>query len=170
MAKSESRFYEAPALQLEPPRFENGKPMIIAGLRGHFTAANWDGIPAQWQRLGSYGNVPGKVGNAHYGLCFNMPNGVDYLCGVEVSGTAELPSQFSRVNIPAQKYVVFPHREHVSKLREALDTIWHKWFPASGREVARAAAGAPDFFERYGEDFDPRTGAGDIEVWIPIES
>ncbi len=72
--------------KLEAPRFENGKAMTIAGLRGHFTTATWNGIPTQWQRLGSYGNVPGKVGATHYGLCFEMANGVDYVCGVEVSG------------------------------------------------------------------------------------
>jgi AraC family transcriptional regulator len=27
----------------------------------------------------------------------------------------------------------------------------------------------PDFFERYGEEFDPQTGMGGIEVWIPIK-
>jgi AraC family transcriptional regulator len=63
-----------------------------------------------------------------------------------------------------------PHRGHVSKLRDTLDNIWHNWFPGSGHEVARATGGAPDFFERYGEKFDPRTGMGDIEVWIPIQS
>jgi len=40
--------------------------------------------------------------------------------------------------------------------------------PESGYQPPRAAAGAPDFFERYGEGFNPLTGMGDIEVWIPI--
>jgi AraC family transcriptional regulator len=50
---------ESAVAWLEPSRIENGKAMLIAGLRGHFTSANWDGIPAQWQRLGTYGKVPG---------------------------------------------------------------------------------------------------------------
>jgi AraC family transcriptional regulator len=161
---------ETPALKIDPPRFEDGRPLLIAGLRGHFTTASFADIAAQWERLGSYGRVPGQVGPTHYGLCFVTSPGIDYLSGVEVSGAAGLPSEFSSVNIPAQKYAVFSHREHVSKLRDTLDTIWHNWVPGSGHEVARTAGGAPDFFERYGEKFDPRTGMGDIEVWIPIQS
>ena len=159
-----------PMLQLDPPRFENGNAMLVAGLRGHITTATWAGIPAQWERLVSYGKVPGAVSPVHYGLCFHSPNGIDYLSGVEVSGVAGLAAEFSHVNIPAQKYAVFPHREHASKLRDTMEAIQRSWFPGSGHEIARPVAGAPDFFERYGEGFDPRTGMGDIEVWIPVKS
>ena len=165
-------------LSLDAPRFENGKPMLIAGLRGHFTTATLAGIPAQWERLISYGNVPGgnipggnipgTLGFVHYGLCFNMSNGIDYLCGVEVSGLDGLPGEFSHVNVPAQKYAVFAHHEHVSKLRNTLEAIQRQWFPGSGHQAAQPSGGAPHFFERYGEGFDPRAGMGDIEVWVPI--
>jgi hypothetical protein len=43
-----------------------------------------------------------------------------------------------------------------------------QWLPESRHKTARAAAGAPDFFERYGEVFDPQLGMGDVEVWIPV--
>ena len=43
-------------------------------------------------------------------------------------------------------------------------TIWGKYLPESGHEVADA----PNF-ERYGPEFDPRTGNGGLEVWIPIK-
>jgi AraC family transcriptional regulator len=154
--------------KLETPRFENGRPLLIAGLRGHFTDATWAGIPAQWQLFVSFGLIPGQVGRVYYGLCFNLPNGIDYLCGAEVSNAAGLPADFTAVSIPAQKYAVFPYGEHVSKLRQTLEAI-NMWLPSSGHEPARAP-GAPDFFERYGEAFDPKTGTGDIEVWIPIKS
>ena len=157
-------------MKLDPPRFEDSPALLIAGLRGQFTTATWAGIPAQWERLISYGKVPGQVGSAHYGLCFILPQGIDYLSGAEVSGAAALPSEFSSVQIPAQRYAVFSHRDHVMKLRNTLDAIWHNWFPSSGYQAARPPAGAPEFFERYGEQFDPQTGMGDIEVWIPIQS
>jgi AraC family transcriptional regulator len=161
---------QATVVQLDPPRFENGEAMLVAGLRGHFTTATWADIPAQWERLGSYGKIPGKVGVAHFGVCFLSPNGIDYLCGAEVAGVAGLAREFSHVSIPAQKYAVFAHHEHVSKLRDTMEAIQRSWFPRSGHEIARPADGAPDFFERYGEGFDPRTGMGDIEVWIPFKS
>jgi AraC family transcriptional regulator len=144
--------------------------MVIAGLRGHFTPPSWAGIPAQWQRLVSFMDTPAKIGAANYGLCFQMPDGVDYLSGFEVNGANGLPAEFTRVSIPAQHYAVFAHREHVSKLRDTLDAIWHKWLPVSGRQIARADAADPSFFERYGEKFDPQTGMGDIEVWVPVKS
>jgi AraC family transcriptional regulator len=30
-------------------------------------------------------------------------------------------------------------------------------------------ADAPNF-ERYGPDFDPRTGTGVVEIWVPIKA
>lgn len=163
---------ESPAVQLEAPRMENGKALRIAGLREHYTSETMMKLPELWQRLAPHiGNVPGQVGMLAYGLCFNAlsPDGMDYLTGVEVSSTLGLPGEFSVATIPAQKYAVFSHREHVSKLYETLDAI-HTWLPGSGLEVSGGSAGAPDFFERYSEEFDPRTGMGGMEVWVPIKS
>ncbi|HEV8041248.1 MAG TPA: GyrI-like domain-containing protein [Bryobacteraceae bacterium] len=156
--------------QLDAPRFEHGQANLIAGLRGHFTNANWAGIPAQWERFVSYGKIPGVMGPVHYGLCFNLPGGFDYLCGVQVAGVSGLPAEFSHASIPVQKYAVFAQHAHVSKLHETIDAIWRHWFPGSGHEIAPAVNGAPNFFERYGPGFNPVTGQGDIEVWIPVKS
>jgi AraC family transcriptional regulator len=158
--------------QLEAPRFENGKAMRIAGLREHFTSQTMNNLPSLWPRFAPHiGNVPGQVGHVAYGLCFNAlsPHGVEYLAGVEVSDFSRLPDEFTRVTIPPQRYAVFTHREHVSKLRQTLDAI-DNWVPTSGLEVAPAVADRPDFFERYGEHFNPQTGMGDLEVWVPIKS
>ena len=160
------------AVQLEAPRIESAKLLQIAGLRERYTSENMQNIAQLWLRFGPHiGNIPGQVGRVAYGLCFNAlsPNGLDYLAGVEVSGSFGLPAEFSVATIPAQKYAVFAHREHVSKMYETLDAI-HKWLPGSGLEVGRGTAGAPDFFERYTEDFDSRTGMGGMEVWVPINS
>jgi len=165
---SDTKAKETSALELEAPRFQDGKPLLIAGLRGHFTPSTWSGIADQWRRFSSYiGRIPGQIGRTTYGLCFNKSDGIDYLSGVEVSNV-EHPEEFSHARIPAQRYAVFPHQGHVSQLYDTLEAIQDTWLPASGRSIVRATAGAPDFFERYGEGFDPRTGMGDIEVWIPI--
>jgi predicted transcriptional regulator YdeE len=159
------------AAQLEAPRYENGKPLVIAGLRSLYTSETMNNLPAQWVRFATYiGKIPGQVGRTAYGACWNFADGIDYLTGVEVSSSSELPSEFNVVAIPAQKYAVFSHRDHVSKLRDTLDAIWHKWFPEFGHEAVRGVAGAPDFFERYSEEFDPRTGIGGMEVWVPVKS
>jgi AraC family transcriptional regulator len=156
-------------VQLETPRITSGKAMLIAGLRSHFTSATWGAIPEQWERLTPYlGKIPGQLGRVTYGLCFRGPDGIDYLSGVEVSNVEGVPGEFRHASIPAQEYVVFSHRDHVSKLYQTLDAVSREWLPRSGYRAAQAEAGAPDFFERYGEGFNPQTGVGDIEVWIPI--
>ena len=117
--------------------------------------------------------IPNRVGRVDYGVCFNCLSGAgsfDHLAGVEVSEFSGLPAELSGVSIPAQRYVVFPHPEHVSKLSSTIGTILNKWLPPSGHEVAHAVSDAPDFLERYGQDFDPQTGTGGIEIWIPIKS
>jgi AraC-like DNA-binding protein len=58
---------------------------------------------------------------------------------------------------------VFTCREHISTIRRAVNTIWNQWLPASGLTVADA----PNF-ERYDENFDPSTGNGGFEIWIPV--
>jgi AraC family transcriptional regulator len=169
---SQATMKKSPAMQLETPRIESCKGLRISGLREHYTSETMKNIPELWLRFGPpIGNIPGQVRRVAYGLCFNAlsPVGIDYLAGVEVSSFSGLPGEFAVATIPAQKYAVFSHREHVSKLRETLDAI-DKWLPGSGLEVGCEAAEAPSFFERYSEEFDPRTGMGGMEVWVPIKS
>jgi AraC family transcriptional regulator len=112
------------------------------------------------------------VGKVDYGVVFNMSEpakGFDYLSGFEVSSISGLPGEFSHVKIPAERYVVFSHYGHVSKLKDTVTAIWRPWLPASGYAVSRPTPNAPDIIECYGEGFDPQTGIGDIEVWIPLK-
>ena len=88
----------------------------------------------------------------------------DYLCGVEVPGFSQLPASLTRIRIPPQKYAVFSHTAHIASIRGTWNTIWTQWLPNSGHEVVDA----PDF-ERYGPQFDPQTGLGGFEIWLPIK-
>lgn len=153
---------------LEPPRFEDGRPLLIAGLGERYTSETSAGIPAQWQRFGPHiGHVPGQVdaGRVTYGVCCNSDDAgnTDYLCGVEVTDFSALPKDFARVRIPAQRYAVFTHREHISTIRRTWHTIMNRWLPESGLRIVDA----PDF-ERYDGKFDPVTGLGGVEIWIPV--
>ena len=153
---------------LQPPRFENGRPLLVAGLGERYSCESSKAIPSQWQRFAPHlGNIPGQIGRTAYGVCCNSDDegNFDYISGVEVSDFSELPPDFSRVRIPEQRYAVFSHRDHISTIRRTINTIWSKWLPESAHE----AADAPDF-ERYGEEFDPRTGMGGVEIWIPIKA
>ncbi|ACD21443.1 AraC family transcriptional regulator [Paraburkholderia phytofirmans] len=152
---------------LEPPRFEDGKALLVAGLSERYTSETCAAIPSQWQRFGDYfGKVPGQVGNVAYGVCYNADDSgnIDYLCGVEVSDFSALPAELSRLRISPQRYAVFSHREHVSTIRRTWNTIWNQWLPTSGH----IPADAPNF-ERYDEKFDPVSGMGGLEIWLPLK-
>jgi AraC family transcriptional regulator len=169
---SEAAMKRSPETQLEPPRFEDGKAFILAGLSEHFSPENRKNLPGLWQCFAPHiGNITGQVGRVAYGLCFNAdsPEGMDYMAAVEVSNTAGLPPEFAIASIPAQKYAVFSHHGHVSKLYETLSAI-DKWLPGSGLQVSRENSELPCFFERYSEEFNPQTGMGGMEVWLPIKA
>lgn len=159
----------AATLGLGTPRFENGKEMLIAGLNASYTMETRNGIPAQWERFApSLGRVPGQVGSTAYGVCWNVKSdcAFDYLAGVEVSPEEKnLPPGFERVSLQAQRYVVFTHSSHVSEFPRTLDKIWGEWFPESGLKSASALC-----FERYTGTFNPETGLGGFELWIPISA
>jgi AraC family transcriptional regulator len=160
------RMDETPLAVLEPPRFEESRPLLVAGLGQRYTWETGTGIPAQWQRfIRHIGHIPGQVGTTTYGVCCNSDDdgNFDYICGVEVADFSDLPAEFARVRIPAQLYAVFRHRDHISTIRRTVVTIWNKWLPESGRE----AADTPDF-ERY-QDFDPERGTGTIEIWVALK-
>jgi AraC family transcriptional regulator len=153
---------------LEPPRFQDGKTLLIAGLSERYNSQTSAGIPAQWQRFASYlGHIPDETGRATYGVLLNSDDegNTEYLSGVEVKNFSGVPKEFSRVRIPEQTYAVFSHRDHVSTIRRVWFTILNQWLPQSGRRVAEG----PEF-ERYGEEFDPTTGNGGFEIWIPIRN
>src|SRR5258708_23519204 len=123
MKRRQATMKKASAAQLEAPRFENGKPLRIAGLRQHYTPETMKNIPELWQRFAPHiGKTPGQVGHVAYGLCFNAlsPDGVDYLAGVEVSGSSVLPPEFSVPAIPAQKDAVFSLLPNVSQMYATL--------------------------------------------------
>jgi AraC family transcriptional regulator len=160
------------AAELEPPRQVTAKAMTITGLVERYAMGALGGIASQWrQRLGPHlGVVPGQVGSAAYGVMFGQREEggkptFQYLAGVEVADTANLPDGFTVVRLPAQTYAVFTHRGHVSTVQSTMDAIMRAWMPTSGY----SPADMPTFFERYGAEFDPVTGLGGFEVWMPVK-
>lgn len=165
---SQSAASQPAADAIAPPRFEETKPRIIAGLQERYSLATRMNIPMQWQRFAPrLGKVPGQVGGVSYGVCFNSdPDcNFDYLCGVEVEDESTLPADMAAVKIPAARFAVFEHRGALSSIGDTLQAIWGQWLPASGHQTADLPC-----FERYSEDFNPQTGAGGVEIWIPLKA
>ena len=153
--------------QLEPPRFEDRRPFLLAGLTERYNTAKIEGIPVQWQRFAPHiGKVPGQVGWTCYGVCFNFDgaDNMDYMCAVEVSVASALPAELTELQVAEQKYAVFAHRGHISKIGGTWDAIFKQWLPTSGYRMVKAPQ-----LEIYGEEFNSRTGTGLVEIWIPVE-
>ena len=159
---------ESLIVALEEPRRVEGRPLLIAGIGARYDCESSKAIPSQWQHFAPHiGHVAGQIGDICYGVCCNSDDesNFDYIAGVEVRDFSDVPETFSRIRIPAQTYLVFVHRDHISNIRSTFATIWGKYLPESGHDVADA----PNF-ERYGPEFDPRTGDGGLEIWIPIRN
>lgn len=155
---------------LAPPRFETAKAFLVAGPTERIACDNGAMIPGLWQRFHQdVADIPARVGQGKnqvaYGVCCNGDDAgnFDYIAGVEVADFSDLPRRFGRIRIPEQRYAVFTHTDHVASIRRTVNTIWNQWLPASGLK----AADAPNF-ERYDEKFDPATGNGGFEIWVPV--
>jgi AraC family transcriptional regulator len=153
--------------ELEAPRFETFRPILFAGIVERYDCQSPAGIPDQWQRFGPHiGRIPGQVDNIAYGVIFSFDadGNFDYMCGVEVKDTSGLPRGLSSLQVPARKYVIFSHRSHIAGIRGTMGAIWGKWLPEAGLKPLEGPT-----LERYGPEFNPRTGMGGLEIWVPIE-
>jgi len=155
-------------ITLDPPRFETRGPRLLAGLVQRHDCQTPEGIPRQWQRLGPFleRGIPGQVGPTAYGVCYNFDRdgAFDYLCGVEIDGHRDVPPELVTLRLAPQRYAAFTHAGHVVEIRSTIDAAWNKWLPTSGEQAVEAP-----FLEVYGRQFDPMTGLGGFEIWLPIE-
>jgi AraC family transcriptional regulator len=156
-----------PETELAPPRFETTPgPVRFVGLSERYNCQAVDGIPDQWQRFAPHiGRIPGQKGMVAYGVCHNFDGEgfFEYVCAVEVTGPAEPPRGLISLEVGPQKYAVFTHRGHIAGIRFTFAAIWNTWFPESGHKAAPAAT-----LERYGPEFNPATGLGGVEIWVPV--
>jgi AraC family transcriptional regulator len=159
------------------PRFANRRALKLAGISVHYDAQDPDAFARQWQTfIPSIGKIPGQVGTETYGVVlgsFGGDGGFEYITGVEVSSFEHVPAKLRHLEVPAQRYAVFVHEGHVSEIRNTMYTIKKEWLPKMmipGRtDASREGGNQPDFFERYGKDFDPATASGKIELWVPLK-
>lgn len=153
-------------ITLPEPRLTTGKSMLIAGYGGSFSVENVAGIPALWQRFAPHiGHVPSQVGAVTYGVSLNCDDhgNFDYIAGVEVGDFDGVPADFARTRVPEQHYAVFEHRGHVTAIKRTYEAIWRDWLPKSGRKPAEGPT-----LERMDQRFDPATGMGILEIWLPL--
>ena len=148
--------------------------MLLAGIGREMTFAEMGEIPQLWNEFGPrIGSIPGEVSTASYGVNLAPPadGSADfgYLAAVEISDGSVVPADLTQIRLPAQRYAVFPHRGHVTQLTGTIGAVMSEWLPQSSHRAPEVGPGGVVFLERYGEEFDPETGFGGMEVWFPIE-
>ena len=156
----------ASTVGLNTPTFNLGPEMVIAGLNQSYTLETRMAIPQQWGRFVARA-AELSASRTFYGVCWNTTAdcGFDYLTGLEVDGSFQVPADFTTLKLIARRYAVFAHTEHVSMIPKTIDAIWTKWVPDCSLNIAKAPC-----FERYTAEYNDQTGMGGIEIWIPLQS
>ena len=166
------RMDDIPTIKLSLPTFRNAEAMLIAGIRQYYRYEERGGIPAQWQRFNQhFGHIPGQIGNAALGVCSvaapDDKDGFDYSCAVAVKSLDDLPEGFVGQRLPARRYAIFQHKDHVSRIGATCAAIYSEWQPNTSEKVSD---GPLMMVEYYDERFDPRTGEGGAEIWVPLQA
>ena len=156
-----------PASSVKPPRFEQVGEIVAVGLAQRHPFSDPRDIPAQWQRFMTtmYADIPNK----RPGVPISISGGMDddgnfeYICAAEVSNFSPTPKGLIEITLAPQRYAVFAHDGHVSEIGATYNAIWNDGLPASGAHAADAPC-----IERHLPTFDPATGMGGVEIWIPV--
>jgi len=155
---------------LAEPAVRDEGPILLAGIREYRKFEERAAIPGQWQRFAPFiGSVPGQQGRDAFGVCLapsTGDEGFDYLTAVAVRSLNDLPEGLSGLRLARRRYAVFPHADHVSKIGATCNAIFAQWQPPSGL----ALASEPVFLvEHYGPAFDPISGLGAMQLWVPLK-
>jgi AraC family transcriptional regulator len=156
----------APAREAIAPRIEKLGALTVVGLSRQQSLANTPAIPGQWREfMTMYGAIDNKAEPIPVSVTTDMDGegNFSYLTGVIVSSAGSPPKGLVVRNVPAQTYAVFAHSGHVSEIGKTYAAIWDQWVPQSGKVVSDGP-----WLEKHLPTFNPLTGLGGIEIWIPV--
>jgi AraC family transcriptional regulator len=153
------------------PRIVRKPALHVVGMAGRFTPSTTSRIPELWaQFVPRLADVPRRRGGHTLGVCLDADPatveeaGFTYLAAVEVEAPGDVPAGLTAVTLPASPYAVFTHTGHISRLDDTVKEVWGRWLP---RSRYRAVA-APDFELYDPARWNPATGEGDVDLYVPI--
>lgn len=125
-------------------------------------------LPNLWRKFGPRVNEVKQVLNPEisYGVTpsFDEESGVfDYIAGVEVSSSTDVPQGMLSFRVPEGKYAVFTTT--LPTFLDTFNTIMKVWLPETGN---RRVPGGIEF-ELYDEKFDPSDPGSEFFYYFPIE-
>lgn len=162
----EPRMIDTTALPtLDTPEIRNRDTLEIVGLADRFDFESIPRIPALWASLaGREAEIEGAEPHIAYGASYDQgETGFRYIAGYPVAPGSAIPRGMVRVTAPAGRYAVWVHDGPVGDMHKTMRAI----FETGLRDAGLTFRPAPEL-ERYDNSFDPRTGAGRVELWIPI--
>ncbi|MEO1495281.1 MAG: AraC family transcriptional regulator [Pseudomonadota bacterium] len=148
------------------PELRERDAMRVIGMSARCSPETIAKIPSLWQTFNARVAEVAKPGNeTAFGVCTDGDGAGNfrYVAGVEVAASAKLPEGMDDVTVPAGKHAVFTHSGHISDFPKTVYTIWNKGLTDAGLTHRPA----PDF-ELYDQRFNPETGRGEVEIWIPV--
>jgi AraC family transcriptional regulator len=153
---------------LKPPRLVSGDDIRAVGLAQRHPFGSPKDIPAQWRNFMAthYAAIPNKREGIPISLSGDLDDdgNFEYICAAEVTAFGKTPRGLIEVSLPARRYLVFAHDGHISTIGATYSAIWNTGLPDSGERVAEAFC-----IERHRPTFNPQTGMGGVEIWIPLE-
>jgi AraC family transcriptional regulator len=147
-------------------RYEEAGEILFVGLGQHVAFSATQTITAQWERfMPHYDEIEPKADPCPWGVNANLHDDgtFDYVCAIRVSRFARMPKDLQKLTVAPRTYAVFVHSAHVSTIYQTYTAIWNGWDPEGGRAIADAAS-----LEAHLPTFDPRTGLGGVEIWVPL--
>lgn len=158
-----------PTVVLEEPTYREEGPLLLAGIREFRTFEQRAGIPDQWRRFNEIADtIPEQTGKRGFGVCFapsSGEEGFDYMAAVSVTSLNDMPEGLLGARLSKRHYAIFQHKDHVSIIGETCAAIFGVW--QNSADVS-FDAGPTSMIECYGQSFDPATGRGGFEIWIPV--
>lgn len=147
------------------PRIEQRPSLHLIGSICDYSLSDGDmlrALPLQWAALSPLIPRPAAgVEPVTFGVALPVqdPSCFRYMTAYPAAADDTPPRGLSLVTLPAGSYLAFQHDGHVTTLHRTV---------SAACEGRRPIEGLPGFLEYYGPDFDPATGLGDIEVWLPL--
>lgn len=154
-------------MTLPAPHLESRDAFEVTGMSDHFTFGSIPTIPAAlWAAMNDREDEIVSVQPCAYGISYDttMGEGFRYLAGYATALGAAVPAGMTLLKVPPGNYAVFVHDGHVSQIHQTMPSIFDSGLP----DVGLTARAAPEV-EIYDNRFDPKTGLGPVELWIPVE-
>ena len=152
------------------PRLFDGEAMTLLGRRERYALKDThQHIPAQWAWFNPrMADLSTRIGDDAFGLCSDGDNdAMSYFCGIRSAPPEFVPDDLIVVTVPPLRYAAFAHDASVEIISGTIVAALGRWLPAAGLTPLRGPH-IPDLVEHYGADFNPQTGLGTMEIWVPV--